>query len=244
MNSLTVIKSDIQWYMDHVNSFPVLSADDQLVLAKKVYHDNCNESAKILIEHNLRLVLKIALEFKGYNLPLIDLVQEGSIGLMIAIRKFDPYREVKLISYASHWIKAYIRKYVMDNYSLVKIGVNEEGKRLFWKGEHPEDDSLNIPVSTTFDSVDRLDVVESHYPNQEELYLTNEEQAQIKLDIREAVDCLTEKQKIVAYYRFMSDEQLTLQEISDMLNISRERVRQLELAVVVNLKKYLSEKYK
>jgi RNA polymerase sigma-32 factor len=119
--------------MVQVNRFDLLSAEEEYDLALKHMREGDMEAAHRLICANLRFVVKIANEYRGYGLRLLDLVQEGNIGLMMAVKKFDPTRGTRLITYAVWWIRAYIQNYIMRSWSLVKIGTTQMQKKLFFK---------------------------------------------------------------------------------------------------------------
>jgi len=123
----------LQSYLQEIQKYPLLSREEEKELAIRYKEKGDKEAAYKLITSNLRLVVKIALEFqKSWTLNLLDLIQEGNLGLMQAVQKFDPYRGVKLSSYASYWIKAYILKYILDNWRLIKIGTTQAQRKLFF----------------------------------------------------------------------------------------------------------------
>jgi RNA polymerase sigma-32 factor len=123
----------VQRYIREANKFALLSPEEEKRLTTHYHETGDKDSAYKLITANLRLVIKIALEFQKYWMRnLLDLIQEGNIGLMHAIKKFDPYRGIKLSYYASFWIKAYILKFIMDNWKLVKIGTTQSQRKLFY----------------------------------------------------------------------------------------------------------------
>ncbi len=123
----------VQRYIREANNFFLLTPDEEKSLTTHYHETGDRETASRLITSNLRLVIKIALEFQKYWMKnLLDLIQEGNIGLMHAIKKFDPYRGIKLSYYASFWIKAYILKFIMDNWKLVKIGTTQSQRKLFY----------------------------------------------------------------------------------------------------------------
>jgi len=120
-------------YLLEIRQFPLLTREEERALAQKWREEKDRSAALRLIVSNLRLVVKIAFEYqRAYN-NLLDLIQEGNLGLMQAVKKFDPYREVKLSSYASWWIRAYILKFLIDNWSLVKIGTTQAQRKLFFR---------------------------------------------------------------------------------------------------------------
>jgi RNA polymerase sigma-32 factor len=120
-------------YMTQVNRFDLLSREDEVALARRYRQQGDIEAAHQLITSNLRFVVKVANEYRHYGVKLIDLVQEGNIGLMMAVKKFDPERGIRLISYAVWWIRAYIQNYILKSWSLVKIGTTQAQKKLFFK---------------------------------------------------------------------------------------------------------------
>jgi RNA polymerase sigma-32 factor len=131
--NLPGVADSMTLYMAEIRKFPVLSAEEERLYAVKFFEEKDLEAAHALITSNLRFVVKVALEYRHYGLKLLDLIQEGNIGLMMAIRKFDPYRGIRLISYAVWWIRAYIQKYIVSAWSLVKIGTTQAQRKLFYK---------------------------------------------------------------------------------------------------------------
>jgi RNA polymerase sigma-32 factor len=120
-------------YMAEISRFSILTADEEFRLAVRLKKNNDMEAAEKLVVSNLRFVVKIAHEYRNYGLKLADLVQEGNIGLMHAVKKFDPYKGYRLISYAVWWIRAYIQNYIIKSWSLVKIGTTQAQRKLFFK---------------------------------------------------------------------------------------------------------------
>ncbi|MFC1817260.1 RNA polymerase sigma factor RpoD/SigA, partial [Thermodesulfobacteriota bacterium] len=130
-----LVKYDpLQRYLSEISRYKLLTREEEIVLAKKVREHGDMDAAYTLVTSNLRLVVKIALDFQRVWMQnLLDLIQEGNIGLMQAVKKFDPYKNVKFSYYASFWIKAYILKFIMDNWRLVKIGTTQGQRKLFFK---------------------------------------------------------------------------------------------------------------
>lgn len=130
-----LVKYDpLQRYLMEISKYKLLIREQEIELGKRVHDEGDTEAAYILVTANLRLVVKIALEFQRVWMQnLLDLIQEGNIGLMQAVMKFDPYKNVKFSYYASFWIKAYILKFIMDNWRLVKIGTTQGQRKLFFK---------------------------------------------------------------------------------------------------------------
>lgn len=124
----------LQRYLAEISKYKLLTREQEVELGKRVQEESDSEAAYVLVTANLRLVVKIALEFQRVWMQnLLDLIQEGNIGLMQAVKKFDPYKNVKFSYYASFWIKAYILKFIMDNWRLVKIGTTQGQRKLFFK---------------------------------------------------------------------------------------------------------------
>jgi len=150
MSRLPVVSNALDLYMAQINQLPILSPEEEFELALKYREKGDIEAAHELITSNLRFVVKIALEYKNYGLKLLDLIQEGNIGLMMAVKKFDPLRGYRFISYAVWWIRAYIQNFIIKSWSLVKIGTTQAQKKLFYKlgkvrrlleapqGDHPQ----------------------------------------------------------------------------------------------------------
>lgn len=120
-------------YLSEVSKYPLLSRNEELRLAMKVYKHKDREAAQKLVISNLRLVVKISLEYYNTYLNILDLIQEGNVGLLHAVKKYNPYKGTKFSTYASFWIRAYILKYIMDSWSLVKIGTTQSQRKLFYR---------------------------------------------------------------------------------------------------------------
>jgi len=125
------IRDPLKLFLGEIEKYPVLSREEEHELALKHYEEGDLEAARQLVVSNLRFVVKIASQYTSYGFPLLDLIQEGTIGLMRAIKKFNPYRGYRLISYAVWWIKARIQSYIMKSWSLVKIGTTQAQRKLF-----------------------------------------------------------------------------------------------------------------
>ena len=130
---LPAVTSTLDIYISEINRFSILSAEEEFKLAVRLKKFDDIEAAEKLIVSNLRFVVKIAHEYRNYGLKLADLIQEGNIGLMHAVKKFDPYKGYRLISYAVWWIRAYIQNYIIKSWSLVKIGTTQAQRKLFFK---------------------------------------------------------------------------------------------------------------
>ena len=119
MNNLPIVKNSLESYLTQINQFPLLTQEEEFKLATRYRKDNDIEAAQKLITSNLRFVVKVAFEYKSYGVKLLDLIQEGNIGLMMAVKKFDPYKGYRFISYAIWWIRAYMQNYIIKTWSLV-----------------------------------------------------------------------------------------------------------------------------
>lgn len=264
-------------YLKAISRYSVLSPEEERALALR-YKAGDEEAGKLLITANLRFVVKVALEYKGYGFRLSDLIQEGNLGLMVALRHFDPHRGYRFISYAIWWIRAYIQNYIMRSWSLVKVGTTQSQKKLFYKmgklweldeGEGSREEKLkNLVEELKVDERDIeqmyerinfrdlsldakvdeeqestfLDFLADYAPNQEEKLADKERIEVIKNLVRDALSRLSERERIVIEKRLMSEEPVTLQDLSKVFNVSRERVRQIELQAVRKLKRDLEEK--
>jgi RNA polymerase sigma-32 factor len=131
--NLPVVKNSLESYLVQINQFPLLTKEQEFKLAVRYRKHTDIEAAQKLITSNLRFVVKVAFEYKSYGVKLLDLIQEGNIGLMMAVKKFDPYKGYRFISYAIWWIRAYIQNFITKTWSLVKIGTTQAQKKLFYK---------------------------------------------------------------------------------------------------------------
>ncbi len=268
----------LQKYLQEISKYPVLSREEEEAIAKAYYETKDPRLAYKLVVSNLRLVVKIAFEFQkfwAYN--FLDLVQEGNLGLLQAVKKFDPYKGVKFSYYASFWIKAYILKYIMDNWKLVKMGTTQAQRKLFYKlrkekerlaalGFEPtpkeiakrlgvkekeveememrmfsQDVSLEAPISP--DSEDTFgDFLSDTRPGPEDTVAREEILNNFKRLLKEFANQLTGKDYVIFHERLLADEPKTLNELSQKLGISKERVRQIEEKLLKKLRKFLQER--
>ncbi|HEX9593872.1 MAG TPA: RNA polymerase factor sigma-32 [bacterium] len=136
--ALTPQTSDLTRYLNEIARHPLLSKEEEYELAMRVHDDHDLEAAQVLVLSNLRFVVKIAKEYSKFSFPLLDLIQEGNIGLMHAVKRFDPYRGFRLLTYAVHWIRAFIKDYIIRNWSLVKLASARVQKKLFFHLVHME----------------------------------------------------------------------------------------------------------
>ncbi len=131
--SLPVLADNLNRYLEEIRRFQVLAPEEEYRLAVKFYEEKDLEAAHTLVTSNLRFVVKIAGEYRSYGMKMLDLIQEGNVGLMMAVRKFNPYKGFRLISYAVWWIRAYIQNYIISAWSLLKIGTTQAQRKLFFK---------------------------------------------------------------------------------------------------------------
>ncbi len=253
--------------------FPVISREEEYSLAKRLRDQNDVDAAQTLITSNLRNVVRIAMEYEGYNLPVEDIIQEGTIGLMIAVKKYDPEKGYRLMTYAVWWIKAMIHDYILKFFSNVRIGTTKLQKKLFYglnkltREEHMEgqnidrrsqaisarlsvdqkqiediisrlssrDQSLDTPIATDSDT-SFLDFLADTRSNPEDKFIEKERSENVKNHIETALSMLSERERDIAVHRLMDDRPLTLEDLGNKYNISKERVRQIENAVRIKLK--------
>jgi RNA polymerase sigma-32 factor len=265
-------------YMRETRRYPLLTPEEEHALATRLVEHGDNQAARKLIEANLRLVVKIAYEYRRAHKNLLDLVQEGNIGLIQAVAKFDPYRGVKLSSYAAFWIRAYILKFILNNWRLVKIGTTQAQRKLFFNlrkerekleqlGFQPTsallaekldvaerevvemerrlaapEASLDAPMGPAGDddgSRTRLDYLPSEDIRPDRAVAQSEFSALIRGKLEAFAQTLEGREQTIFRERWLTEEPLTLQEIGDRYQVSRERARQLEKRMLDRLKKYL-----
>ena len=282
--NLPVLSGDIglKNYLEEIKKFPMLSADEEYTLANRWQVHKDTNAAHQLVTSHLRLVAKIAMGYKGYGLPITDIISEGNIGLMQAAQKFDPEKGFRLTTYAMWWIKAAMQEYILRSWSLVKIGTTAVQKKLFFnlrsaknriqayeegdlKQENLEkiSNQLNVPEKEVINMNRRLsggdpslnatikadgeqtgewqDWLESDEPNQEESYSEKEEENLRKEMINESLQVLNERELDIIQTRKLSDTPTTLEELSEKYNISRERIRQIEVRALEKVKEALEQ---
>lgn len=161
-SNLPAVGDSFEHYMRQINRFDLLSAAEEYELAVRYRREGDLSAAHRLVCANLRFVVKVALEYRGYGLRLLDLVQEGNIGLMQAVRKFEPERGIRLITYAVWWIRAHIQSFIMKSWSLVKIGTTQAQKKLFYKLAQTRSALRNLHGTETLAGIaDELDLDET-----------------------------------------------------------------------------------
>jgi RNA polymerase sigma-32 factor len=268
---LPILSDNLSHYLAQIKEYPLLSPEEEFTLASRYQETEDMEIAHKLVTSNLRFVVKVALEYRGYGLKLLDIIQEGNIGLMVALKKFDPHKRYRFISYAIWWIRAYIQNFIIRSWSLVKIGTTQLQKKLFYKmgkikgiahEEHREEKieelaqelsvrssdieemqkrfagrDLSLDAKLDFDQgVSFLDILPDLSPDQEELLGESEEDDVLRGEVHEALGNLSERERFIISQRIMADDPMTLQELGDTFQISRERVRQIEGEALRKLK--------
>jgi RNA polymerase sigma-32 factor len=249
MVSLPVLRDSLSSYLVEVNRFPVLSRDEEYRLALRWHEGKDIEAAHALVTSNLRFVVSIALEYRNYGVPVKDLVQEGNIGLMTAVKKFDPHRGMRLITYAVWWIRAFIQEHIIKTVGIVKTSAKAVKRRLFYRGKKGIDSRGEDPLSAlSLDAPINGEEGKSHLEGladsaaaPEEAFAEREENALIKKNVRRALCVLNEKERLVIERRILAEEPQTLEAIATALGLSRERVRQIEGSALGKLRKFLAK---
>jgi RNA polymerase sigma-32 factor len=261
--------SNLARYLAEIRKFPMLEASEEFMLAKRWREHADPEAAHRMVTSHLRLVAKIALGYRGYGLPLSELISEGNVGMMQAVKRFDPDKGFRLATYAMWWIRAAIQEYILHSWSLVKIGTTAAQKKLFFnlrrvKGQikaiedgdlSPEnvkeiatrldvsendvvdmnrrlaspDHSLNAPVRNDGEGGEwqewLVDDTESHETKLGE----SQELGKRQRMLAKAMQTLNARERRILIERRLKDEPATLDDLSREFNISRERVRQIEV---------------
>jgi RNA polymerase sigma-32 factor len=253
-------------YMAEVRRYPLLARDEEHELAVQWVEHGDRDAARRLVTSNLRLVVKIAHEYRRAYQNLLDLVQEGNVGLVKAVEKFDPYRGVKLSTYSGWWIRAYILKYILNNWRLVKIGTTQNQRKLFFNLRKQREKLVAAGVDPTPERIAKeLDVSTKEVVEMERRMAAPDlsldapllgdegEGTRTHLDMIDAAqfkDLLGEKLRRfggdlegreleIFRDRLMSNEPVTLQELGDRWEVSRERARQIEKRLMLRLRAYL-----
>ena len=278
--SLPAPADSMKIYMTEINKYPVLSQEEEYELATKYRKKGDLEAARKLITSNLRFVVKIANEYRNYGLNLMDLIQEGNMGLMQAVKRFDPERGYRLISYAVWWIRAYIQNYIIRSWRLVKIRTTQAQRKLFYKlrstkqklgitDEIPRPEnykrlaeelgvsdeavkemeqrmgskelSLDTEIKERGEAT-HLDFLVDEVLSQEEVLTKIEEGEGIKAELEVALKALDDRERYVIENRTLRDKPITLEELGKRLNISRERVRQIENEALKKMRKEMKKK--
>ena len=275
-NIVIAPEGNLSRYMQEIRKFPMLEPGEEYTLSRKFLDDGDMDAADRLVTSHLRLVAKIAMGYRGYGLPVNELISEGNVGMMQAVRRFDPDRGFRLATYAMWWIRAAIQEYILHSWSLVKMGTTAAQKKLFFnlrrlKGQmqaidegdlSPEfvrkiaqdldvaeadvismnrrlsspDHSLNAPVRADGDG-EWQDWLVDDSEDQETELAEREEMGIRKNLLATALSGLKERERAILTERRLTDEPVTLEDLSQRYGISRERVRQIEVRAFEKVQK-------
>ena len=270
------LEGSLSSYLTQIKKFPMLSAAEEYMLARSWKNRGDLKSAQKLITSHLRLVAKIAMGYRGYGLPVSEMVSEGNIGLMQAVKKFEPERGFRLATYAMWWIKASIQEYILRSWSLVKMGTTSAQKKLFFnlkkiknqlsinnkgdlKTEHVEEiskrlnvkkeevvsmnrrllgkeSSLNAPIKDG-DGTEWQDWLVDNRTDQELKLSHKQEFAKKKKLMDNSMSILNPREKEILTARRLSEDIVTLEDLSKIYKVSRERIRQIETKAFEKLQK-------
>jgi RNA polymerase sigma-32 factor len=258
-------------YLTEIKKFPILSPEEEYMLAKRWREHGDTEAAAKLVNSHLRLVAKIAMGYRGYGLPVSELISEGNIGLMQGVKKFEPDRGFRLATYAMWWIRASIQEFILRSWSLVKMGTTAAQKKLFFnlrrmknqidafeEGDlkpadvakiardlgvtedevvsmnrrmgHGGDTSLNAPLRSSEDGEGQWqDFLVAEDPLQDEV-LADKEEREVRHELLgQAMQSLNERERHILTERRLAEEPKTLEDLSQVYGVSRERIRQIEV---------------
>lgn len=271
-------------YLQEIQKFPLLTPEEEIEYGTRFRETGDKEAAKMLVQSHLRLVVKIARKFKNYGLPMFDIVAEGNVGLVQAVKKFDPQKGFRFSTYAMWWIRAYIQEYVLRSWSLVKIGTTAAQKKLFFNlrkikqrivGASESSDQLsaeniariskdlNVTPKEVIDMNSRLQQPDSSLnnfaydpedgtelihelaspdENQEQIAITNQEKSRQAIAFRKAFEKLNDREKDILAKRQLIENPMTLEELSQIYHVSRERIRQIEENAINKIRKELGIK--
>ena len=265
-------------YLSEIRKFPMLEKEEEYMLARRFHEHEDPEAAEQLVNSHLRLVAKIAMGYRGYGLPIGEVISEGNVGLMQAVKRFDPEKGFRLATYAMWWIRASIQEYILRSWSLVKIGTTAAQKKLFFnlrklKGqidavedgdlrpdqvEHiatklgvSEDDvismnrrmsggeaSLNAPMGKEADGGEWQDWLVDENAVNPETQLVRDDEYEMRMSLLdEALKSLNEREQHILTERRLKENPSTLEELSTVYGVSRERVRQIEVRAFDKLQK-------
>lgn len=268
-------------YLREIQKFPLLTQEEELNYAIRFAEHDDKEAGKMLLQSHLRLVVKTAFKFKNYGLPIADLVAEGNLGLIQALKKFEPRKGFRFSTYSIWWIRAFIQDYVLRSWSLVKIGTTIAQKRLFFnlrkikkrlgiseeermlidsaldkissdlnvsKQEVYEmnsrlsqgDVSLNKKIGNDGEEKESIELIADNSPSPEQISIENQQKTQQKKLFSQAFTILNEREQDIIIKRQLSENSITLEELSQIYKVSRERIRQIEENAIRKLKKEIS----
>jgi RNA polymerase sigma-32 factor len=263
-------------YLEEIRRFPMLEPQEEYMLAKRWREHDDRDAAHQLVTSHLRLVARIAMGYRGYGLPIGEVISEGNVGLMQAVKRFDPDKGFRLATYAMWWIRASIQEYILRSWSLVKMGTTASQKKLFFnlrkvKGQlkaleegdlHPDhvkkistrlgvseddvvsmnrrlagDSSLNAPMRADAEGGEWMDWLVDDNPDQESELGDSQEYEQRRELLHDAMESLNEREKRIFLARRLSEEPMTLEELSGEFGVSRERIRQIEVRAFEKVQK-------
>ena len=263
-------------YLSEIRRFPMLEPDQEYMLAKRWREDEDRDAAHELVTSHLRLVAKIAMGYRGYGLPMSEVISEGNVGLMQAVRRFEPEKGFRLATYARWWIRAAIQEYILRSWSLVKMGTTASQKKLFFnlrkvKGQisaieegdlRPDqvatiaerlgvseddvvnmnrrlggDSSLNSPLRADSEMGEWQDWLVDETESQETQLVESEEYENRLELLTDAMDVLNERERRIFEARRLSENPMTLEELSEEFGVSRERIRQIEVRAFEKVQK-------
>ena len=262
-------ESGLSSYLAQIRKFPILEKEEEYMLAKRWVEHQDSEAAHDLVTSHLRLAAKIAMGYRGYGLPIADVISEANVGLMQAVKKFDPEKGFRLATYAIWWIRASVQEFILRSWSIVKMGTTRSQKKLFFNLRKAKqrigvydnneltdqqanelsdmlnvtqeevrsmngrlsgrDGSLNVTIgSDEDDSREWLDTIADETANHAEIYAETQEKEMRSRLLHQALDVLNEREADILSNRKLSDEPMTLEELSIRYSVSRERIRQIE----------------
>ncbi len=269
-------------YLQEIRKFPMLEPEEEYMLAKAWVEREDSGAAHKLVTSHLRLAAKIAMGYRGYGLPQAEVISEANVGLMQAVKRFDPEKGFRLATYAMWWIRASIQEYILRSWSLVKLGTTSAQKKLFFnlrkakarigaleEGDlHPDkvkriahdlgvtedevvsmnrrmsggDASLNAMIGSDGESATEwVDWLEDEDANQAADYEAKDELNVRRELLAEAMDVLNDREKDILMQRRLQDQAVTLEELSGQYDVSRERIRQIEVRAFEKLQKRMKE---
>jgi RNA polymerase sigma-32 factor len=263
-------------YIADVRRFPVLERDQEYALAKRWREQADRDAANQLVTSHLRLAVKIAMGYRGYGLPMAEIISEGNVGLMQALNRFEPERDVRFSTYAMWWIKASIQDYVLRSWSLVKIGTTAAQRKLFFKlrsakikiaalesgdlqpdhvakiakdldvADHEViemnrrmvgDKSINVPLKEDGETGEWQDRLVDGSPSPETIVAEQDEKERRLHALAAAVEVLSGRERRIFEARHLADEPETLEQLAEKFNVSRERIRQIEVRAFEKVRK-------
>ena len=270
LRTLPALSSDsgLSRYLSEIRKFPMLEPEEEFMLAKAWREHEDSEAAHRMVTSHLRLVAKIAMGYRGYGLPISEIISEGNVGLMQAVKRFDPDRGFRLATYAMWWIRAAIQEYILHSWSLVKIGTTAAQKKLFFnlrkvKGQLKAIEEGDLAPETVKEIATRLDVPENDVVDMNRRLSSHDHSlnAPLRIDgdgewqdwlvdetesqetrladdqefgrrsklLERAMGILNPRERRILVERRLKEEPATLDDLSKEFNISRERVRQIEV---------------